>query len=209
MFSVARSSLSAVVRASAVAHRSARTLTADRGAGGAQPTSLRSGRSARRVRECIPLPNVELTGRQRQGARPGPQRMYLVPAARAWWSAVGAPVERQVRQRSRCFDSDFYPNSDQQRVVVRSLGRCLVLKVVLTVESGLRHVDGPWWLELRHSDRRWASDPAGVSGVLSRAGYAEICDRAGLACVHDMHLGIGALRGRSTPKGKYPADRLL
>jgi hypothetical protein len=30
------------------------------------------------------MPNVELTGRRRQGARPEPQTMYRVPAARAW-----------------------------------------------------------------------------------------------------------------------------
>jgi hypothetical protein len=42
----------------------------------------------------IAVPNVELTGRQRQDARPEPQTMYRVPAARAWWPAVGAPVER-------------------------------------------------------------------------------------------------------------------
>jgi hypothetical protein len=45
-----------------------------------------------------PAPNVELTGRRRQDARPGPQTMYRVPAARAWWPAVGAPVERRVRR---------------------------------------------------------------------------------------------------------------
>jgi hypothetical protein len=44
-------------------------------------------------------PNAELTGRRRQDARPGPQTMYRVPVARAWWPAVGAPVERPVRQR--------------------------------------------------------------------------------------------------------------
>ncbi len=42
-------------------------------------------------------PNVELTGRRRQDAKPGPQTMHRVPAARAWWPAVGAPVERRVR----------------------------------------------------------------------------------------------------------------
>jgi hypothetical protein len=46
-----------------------------------------------------PAPNVELTGRRRQDAGPGPQTMYRVPAARAWRPAVGAPVERRVRQR--------------------------------------------------------------------------------------------------------------
>jgi hypothetical protein len=44
--------------------------------------------------KAIQRPNVELTGRRRQGARPGTQTMYRVPAARAWRPAVGAPVER-------------------------------------------------------------------------------------------------------------------
>jgi hypothetical protein len=42
----------------------------------------------------------ELTGRQRQDARPGPVKMYRVPPARAWWRAVGSPVERRVRPRA-------------------------------------------------------------------------------------------------------------
>ncbi len=36
----------------------------------------------------------ELTGRQRRDARPGLAKMYRVPPDRAWWPAVGAPVER-------------------------------------------------------------------------------------------------------------------
>ena len=34
---------------------------------------------------------------RRQDARPGPVKMYRVPPARAWWPAVGAPLERGVR----------------------------------------------------------------------------------------------------------------
>ena len=41
----------------------------------------------------------ELSGRQRQDARPGQAKMYTVPPARAWWPAVGAPRERGGRQR--------------------------------------------------------------------------------------------------------------
>jgi hypothetical protein len=41
----------------------------------------------------------ELSGRRRQDARPGPVKMYGVPPARAWWPAVGAPLERGVRQQ--------------------------------------------------------------------------------------------------------------
>jgi hypothetical protein len=39
----------------------------------------------------------ELSGRQRQDARPGLVKMYRVPPARAWWPAVGTPLERGVR----------------------------------------------------------------------------------------------------------------
>jgi hypothetical protein len=34
-----------------------------------------------------------LSGRQRQDARPGLARMNRVPQGRAWWPAVGAPLE--------------------------------------------------------------------------------------------------------------------
>ena len=43
----------------------------------------------------------ELSGRQRQDARPGLVKMYRVPPARAWWPAVGAPLERGVRPHLR------------------------------------------------------------------------------------------------------------
>jgi hypothetical protein len=42
----------------------------------------------------------ELSGCQRQDARPGLVKMYRVPPARAWWPAVGAPLERGVRPHS-------------------------------------------------------------------------------------------------------------
>ena len=41
----------------------------------------------------------ELGGRQRWDARPGLAKMYRVPPDRAWWPAVGAPLERGVRHR--------------------------------------------------------------------------------------------------------------
>ena len=41
----------------------------------------------------------ELSGRRRQDARPGLAKMYRVPPDRAWWPAVGAPLERGVRRR--------------------------------------------------------------------------------------------------------------
>ena len=38
----------------------------------------------------------ELSGRRRQDARPGLAKMYRVPPDRAWWPAVGAPLEREA-----------------------------------------------------------------------------------------------------------------
>jgi hypothetical protein len=46
---------------------------------------------------CLRCLTFELSGRRRQDARPGPVKMYRVPPARAWWLAVGAPLERGVR----------------------------------------------------------------------------------------------------------------
>ena len=43
----------------------------------------------------------ELRRDQRQGARPGPVKMYRVPPARAWWPAVGPRLERRVRRHWR------------------------------------------------------------------------------------------------------------
>ena len=39
----------------------------------------------------------EVTWRRRRDARPELQKMYTVPAARAWWHAVGSQVDRGVR----------------------------------------------------------------------------------------------------------------
>ena len=41
----------------------------------------------------------ELSGRQRQDASARTVKMYRVPPDRAWWPAVGAPLERVVRRR--------------------------------------------------------------------------------------------------------------
>ena len=58
------------------------------------------------IQHCWPRVGVdlwcltfELSGRRRQDARPGLAKMYRVPPARAWWPAVGAPLERGVRHR--------------------------------------------------------------------------------------------------------------
>ena len=50
---------------------------------------------------CLCGLTFELSGRQRQDARPGLAKMYRVPPARAWWPAVGAPLERGVRPSRR------------------------------------------------------------------------------------------------------------
>ena len=56
----------------------------------------------------------ELSGRRRQDARPGLAKMYTVLPARAWWPAVGAPLERGVRPHCvahtrLCLRSDSTP----------------------------------------------------------------------------------------------------
>jgi hypothetical protein len=56
--------------------------------------SLRWARSARPTRLTF-----EVSWRQRQDARPEPQKMYTVPVARAWWPAVGAQLDRGVRRQ--------------------------------------------------------------------------------------------------------------
>ena len=43
----------------------------------------------------------ELSGRRRQDARARAEKMYRVPQAGRWWSAVGAPLERGVRRHFR------------------------------------------------------------------------------------------------------------
>ena len=59
----------------------------------------------------------ELSGRQRQDASARAVKMYRVPPAGRWWPAVGAPLERSVRQHfvrerraleiaERCHDLD-------------------------------------------------------------------------------------------------------
>ena len=47
----------------------------------------------------LEAPNVELSGPRRKDARPGLAKMYRVPLVRAWWPAVGAPLERRVRRQ--------------------------------------------------------------------------------------------------------------
>ncbi len=51
---------------------------------------------AARIKRVMGL-TFELSGRRRQATRPGLAKMYRVPPDRAWWPAVGAPLERGVR----------------------------------------------------------------------------------------------------------------
>ena len=71
---------------------------------------------------CIRGLTFELSGRRRQDAKPGPVKMYRVPPDRAWWPAVGAPLERGVRQRAavvtlqaKCSRSNFGALTRQPR----------------------------------------------------------------------------------------------
>ena len=59
---------------------------------------------AARIKRVMGL-TFELSGRQRQDARPGLAKMYRVPPDRAWWPAVGAPLERGVRHRRTALHS--------------------------------------------------------------------------------------------------------
>ena len=70
--------------------------------------SSRSAGTAFGIRHCWPRRGLqlwcltfELSGRRRQDARPGLAKMCRVPPDRAWWPAVGAPLERGVRPHSR------------------------------------------------------------------------------------------------------------
>ena len=85
-------------------------------------------------------PTFELSGRRRQDARPGLVKMYGVPPARAWWPAVGAPLERGVRPH---FASGV-------RLELYDVRRW-ELTTTCAVDSGLdfiqrsRQLKPPWW----------------------------------------------------------------
>ena len=61
---------------------------------GVDVNRLRTDVFVLRILRCL---TFELSGRRRQDARPGLAKMYCVPPDRAWWPAVGAPLERGVR----------------------------------------------------------------------------------------------------------------
>ena len=84
-----------------------------------------SARASRREFALCRL-TFELSGRRRQDARPGLAKMYCVPPDRAWWRAVGAPLERGVRHRwiDCSGNSAFYVEEsdiDEDRWVIESI----------------------------------------------------------------------------------------
>ena len=64
----------------------------------------------------------ELSGRRRQDARPGLAKMYRVPPDRAWWPAVGAPLERGVRPH--CLAASSSAMKSARIGVIRSCHCC-------------------------------------------------------------------------------------
>lgn len=56
----------------------------------------RNSRAGDESRYWLCCLTFELSGRQRQDARPGLAKMYCVLPDRAWWLAVGAPLEQGV-----------------------------------------------------------------------------------------------------------------
>ena len=85
----------------------------------------------------------ELSGRQRQDARPGLAKMYRVPPDLAWWPAVGAPLERGVRpqrgKRWHCYS----------RAVFLAAARVGLKLLMLIVEVKLFHLSHfpPWFMK--------------------------------------------------------------
>jgi hypothetical protein len=75
----------------------------------------------------------EVSWRQRQGARPEPQKMYTVPVARAWWPAVGAQLDRGVRPR-RAMLANLAEPTETRKVLgkngfVDELAACAVVRI--------------------------------------------------------------------------------
>ena len=61
-------------------------------------SAVRYSKADHTPKDGFQRPTFELSGRRRQDARPGLAKMYRVPPDRAWWPAVGAPLERGVRR---------------------------------------------------------------------------------------------------------------
>ena len=100
----------------------------------------------------------ELSGRQRQDARPGLTKMYRVPPDWAWWPAVGAPLERRVRAhwRGAAVDLNFIPlilavpqrpgKSSRGTTRLRRLQQlCLALRALLRDLAGAPEAKYLWW----------------------------------------------------------------
>ena len=90
------------------------------------------------------LRTFELSGRRRQYARPGPVKMYRVPPARAWWPAVGAPLERGVRhQCAEAANWKLLPARPRQRRVLNVLViDFVVFNIFIGIKAAVFH-EGP------------------------------------------------------------------
>ena len=98
----------------------------------------------------------ELSGRQRQDARPGPVKMYRVPPARAWWPAVGAPLERGVRHQHACTADGVAFALKPFCVQTLATARAVTVLVV----SGV-------WQETLYEAARWASSTVALKSLAS------------------------------------------
>lgn len=79
-----------------------------------------TGRAIRtwvRIARCVFVEPNELSGGQRQDARPGQVKIYGVPPARARWPAVGAPLERGVRRH--CYSAALFTLSGSAGIGLR------------------------------------------------------------------------------------------
>jgi hypothetical protein len=142
----------------------------DSGSGSMMKDSRADNPGRRRSRHASCRLTFELNGRQRQGARPGLAKMYRVPPARAWWPAVGAPLERGVRPH--CSEAQ---SPHQRRTYPRdAIGSPEELKATLKVNaSGV----GPVWS--RSSKRRTPSLSVGIAPIgVHQSTY---CARTGLS----------------------------
>ena len=79
----------------------------------------------------------ELSGRRRQDARPGLAKMYTVLPARAGWHAVGAPLERGVRQYCAQHDDGPEFSRGPSSFLLRATARAVAVLRVCGAYQGL------------------------------------------------------------------------
>ena len=80
-----------------------------------------------RPRLCVCL-TFEVRRDRRRGARPGPQKMYTAPVARAWCPAVGPRLDRRVRPRPAAAEPEhgrpmFFPAAVASRSALKTMAR--------------------------------------------------------------------------------------